>query len=130
MGYTHYWKNKREFTEEQWTALRIATESILRNAIAAGIKLQYEFDDQSSPLVGQHEIRFNGAGDDGCETFLLERVVEDFAFCKTRRLHYDAAVVAVLIEAARLNDAFEWTSDGGDEEGYTDEARKLIPRRK
>ena len=71
--------------------------------------MAYEDDSTEKPAVTKDMIRFNGVGDDGHETFLLNR--EDkpaewssdqenvFNFCKTACKPYDIYVTATLILA-------------------------------
>lgn len=63
-----------------------------------GIKLAYEYDAPAAdPIVSGSEIRFNGVGDEGHETFLVDRLCDkSFNFCKTAENPYDEAVVAIL----------------------------------
>ena len=77
--------------------------------------LAYESDSISQlPHVGSQMVHFNGKGEDGHETFILERVTEikdyqkaegaktAFNFCKTARKPYDKYVVACLIIAKSI----------------------------
>ena len=122
MGYTHYWSQSRKFVQAEWTAIRKAVKAITDETDA---ELCYEYDkeDRAIQIDGQR-IRFNGAGDEGHETFIITRSVPaapewrakddpDFQFCKTARKDYDAPVVACLIAIREIvPDAFEWSSDG------------------
>ena len=115
MGYTHYWrKPEQPFTDNQWNKLKeIAhiVNDICRNEL--GIPLWFEYDDPRRMSVTNQLIRFNGAGDDGHETFYFERKFPSgFNFTKTALKPYDAAVVAMLCAASECNPYFEWTSDG------------------
>lgn len=115
MGYTHYWTKTREFTDAEWLDIMTAAASILSTAINSYmITLVYESDQlDKKPLVSDPVIRFNGADDDGHETFYFDRCANDFEFCKTARKDYDAPVVAILIAARNIApDAISWRSDG------------------
>ena len=125
MGYTHYWRMERDFTEAEWLNIMKASADILSRAINTYMMtLAYEYDQaDKKPLVSQDLIRFNGFDDDGHETFMLTREMGEepeyrrgeghFAFCKTARKDYDAPVVACLIAAKSIApDAFTWSSDG------------------
>jgi hypothetical protein len=85
--------------------------------------IQREYDDESFPLVNGEQIRFNGKGEDGHETFLLaredkprewsEKKDEVFNFCKTAHKDYDVYVTAVLVLAKlHLKDNIRLSSDG------------------
>jgi|TARA_E500000318_G_scaffold93118_1_gene92073 hypothetical protein len=134
MGYTHYWRQQRDFTETEWQELTRLTKLIL----ADFLKLQL----YSELNINKEEIRFNGKGDDGHETFLItkkKRAKADyeeqhaydkkgaFNFCKTAHKPYDKYVVAVLCALYNLSDAppqsnrsahpmSEITSDGNTED--------------
>lgn len=121
MGYTHYWGATRTFTASEWKDICAATRSILRTST---VQIVREYDRPNErPDVLDHEIIFNGAGDDGHETFWLQRELPeepeyrkgegDFQFCKTARKPYDEVVVAVLIAVRHIApDAISWSSDG------------------
>jgi hypothetical protein len=84
----------------------------------------YVFD----PLFSNDEVRFNGVGEEGHETFIVLREFEPqdwqrperglyFDFCKTARKPYDLVVCTCLIVFARhFGESFRVDSDGGDEE--------------
>ena len=111
MGYTHYWRS-RGFTDNQWAQLQECTRQIIRRARRAGAAVA-GWEGSGAPEYGADRIAFNGRAPHDYETFALARDADGFAFCKTGRAPYDAAVVAVLIVAARIApDAFTWSSDG------------------
>jgi len=134
MGYTHYWRQQRDFTETEWQELTRLTKLILADFL--NLQLYSELN------INKEEIRFNGKGDDGHETFLItkkKRAKADyeeqhaydkkgaFNFCKTAHKPYDKYVVAVLCALYNLSDAppqsnrsahpmSEITSDGNTED--------------
>ncbi len=120
MGYTHYWNTSRNFTEEEWKLIQTNARKILRVAQEDwGIALSEEYDVNRTPILDAYNIRFNGYGEEGHETFLITCAASDFEFCKTARKQYDAPVVAILNYIKHVApDAFEWSSDGwlGEEE--------------
>ncbi len=131
MGYTHYWERtaKKRFTVAQWKDIREFANKIIAEIQKRGIKLVYEWDESDKPPeVTADHIRFNGAGDDGHETFLMLRAKGSGQsgewFCKTARKDYDIAVVWCL-EACRLvtHGDFEWSSDGDGEPELVDQIR-------
>jgi len=115
MGYTHYWKLP-EIDEETWAKIQAASKEV----VAEVPNLQYEFSDAGPPVVGPDIIRFNGKGQDGHETFYVERANPGgFNFCKTARKPYDEAVTAVLCivghhltKEGTLKDPYYISSDG------------------
>jgi len=119
MGYTHYW-NKHTFSHEVWAKIKADIQQLIE---ASTIPLAREYDDAASkPEILDNYIRFNGVGDDGHETFVLEQEIGGFEFCKTARKQYDELAVACLIIAHHHDNAFTWSSDGTPEEqvnGFT-----------
>lgn len=121
MGFTHYFTQKRDFTETEWRAVRLAARRILD--ACQDIALVYEYDCANRPpLVDDEQIRFNGAGDEGHETFLVTRktpplaypgATSGFRFCKTARKPYDLTVCLVLLAIYQLApNAMDISSDG------------------
>ena len=109
MGYTHYWRQKRDFTDTEWNELTRLTKLITADGSSI---LANGFSDRGSQLtIDSEEICFNGVGEDGHETFRItkkKRAKSDydeqerydrhgaFDFCKTAQKPYDKYVVAVL----------------------------------
>ena len=103
MGYTNYWHQHIDFTDDQWK--QIKGEAYYIDGIA-GRNLQ-------SIEITKHEIIMNG--NPGCETFVLNknRPTEkqydsqdlSFNFCKTRAMTYDIYVWHMLVfVAGMIND--------------------------
>lgn len=113
MGYTHYWQNSSSINDSEWEIIETVTRKILRVAQEnRGLALSEEFDVNQIPVVTDQEIRFNGLGDEGHETFLVTRDATSFSFCKTNGKPYDDVVVAILHALATYCPSFSWTSDG------------------
>jgi hypothetical protein len=127
MGYTHYFQQQREITDEEWTAITADAEKIIAYAKECNIPLAWEYDEYSKdPEVSSERIRFNGVAEGGHETFLLPRKMDEgyhgdkyrFNFCKTAYKAYDVAVCAVLMSMhEHAPGAWDIASDGGMEEG-------------
>jgi hypothetical protein len=126
MGYTHYWYQSPAPAELHiWESLR---QDVRHIVLIGAVPVRYESDSDEPVLIGDQEIRFNGVGYDGHETFLLERVpsevrqratglLEAFSFCKTAMKPYDVIVCAVLIAARHhLGGLIRVSSDGGEDE--------------
>lgn len=110
MGYSHYWQS-RGFTPEQWAQLQESARVIFARARRAGIGIA-GWNGRSAIEYGPDRLAFNGREPHAFETCAIASG-QDYSFCKTGREPYDAAVVAVLIVAARIAPhAFEWRSDG------------------
>lgn len=128
MGYTHYWRTPQVINEENWKELTKAVEKLFKGCQDI---IQKEYDDSDEPEVSDQRIRFNGIGEDSCETFMLSRKYEGwttemvdelldkeeicryFNFCKTRERPYDKYVTAVLILAkGYLKEEIRISSDG------------------
>ena len=119
MGYTHYFYTK-EFTDEDKTgwkkALPIVKDILTRHANL----IQYESDNRRKPVANQKMIRFNGIGEEGHETFLINAEKEQndwgsdptFAFCKTARKPYDIVVCEVLLALNAFLPNLKISSDG------------------
>lgn len=111
MGYTHYWKSLK-FTPKNWAELQVKTHEVIKN-LPSHVKLAFECDQEEKPVeISDVMIRFNGIGEKGHETFLLDFASRDFEFCKTARKPYDLAVCSVLILASLLSESGEISSDG------------------
>jgi len=113
MGYTHYWRNTPNCTDDQWEAVKTNALKILN---ATDVPVNWESDSDEPPEVSDSIIRFNGVEDDGCETFLFDRNsrrLNSFNFCKTNGKPYDEVVVAMLAMLVAEIPTFQWTSDGG-----------------
>ena len=132
MGYTHYWRLKPTILP---TEAVLVLGELLWHAYTRGV-VQYEFGDPQPPLVSDTEIRFNGVGEQGHETFhfLAPAVgrpdsVRTFQFCKTARKPYDQVVMQVLIVLKHyLGDAISVTSDGDFEVEWADARREIEHR--
>jgi hypothetical protein len=112
MGYTHYWRSSG-FTPEQWAQLCQSARTIARRSARTGAPLR-GWDGEAPAEYGPDRVALNGlakTGDD-FESLIIHRAPEAFGFCKTGRRPYDAAAVALLIVAARINPGFSWRSDG------------------
>lgn len=150
MGYTHYWKQERPFTDEEWGRMIEHVKAVYKNLPKHSVSSRAPYpevpliirgsDGTGEPDFGYGVITFNGdaetVGDYGYtpftgtedmshDTFFLESdVVTDFEFCKTARKPYDLFVQAVLILASHHNDGFTFKSDGFIDEW--DAAVKLV----
>lgn len=111
MGYTHYWRIKRDAKgDERNTILTYANAVLLEHAdIVAGP------NGTGEPIVNARGILLNGKGSRRYETFNLGFKKEKFAFCKTGRMPYDIVVVALLTIATRVApSAYSMSSDGNE----------------
>ena len=125
MGYTHYWRQLRDFTDTEWQELTRLTNLII--ADNEGI-LSDGFGEGGKPEVNGEHIWFNGLGEDSHETFRItkkKRAKEDyeeqeaydrqgaFDFCKTAQKPYDKYVVAVLCALYNMAGQKEWPLGDG-----------------
>lgn len=95
MGYTHYWRRDKNLDVDKF---KKASADCKKVADWLRIPIQYEYNRDEPPVFDWNLIRFNGVGDDGHETFYVQRIcTESFQFCKTARKEYDTVVVACLI---------------------------------
>lgn len=138
MGYTHYWSLKTKPTDKTWGAFLAEVSDILAHPIVAS-KVCFEEDEPNRPpQIDKHIVRFNGKGDDGHETLVLERDVTDFSSCKTGGMaqadlvdqwgkSYDLAVCAVLLAGVK-HLKLSISSDGDWSEPSWQAARALYGR--
>lgn len=125
MGYTHYMRRPHTLPAGKFVDAAVDCRAVCTHL---GIPLRREYDEPGPAEFGPDEVRFNGVGEDGYETFLVQRVFGAdrpgrdglcFDFCKTNRKPYDAAVCACLIVFAHHFDGFIVSSDGdGTEDGW------------
>lgn len=119
MGYTHYFDQQKPATQEQWEAICKTFQEFRTLALVIGkpFPIQLHDDDQASPEISADRIIFNGIGDDGHESMVLEREADGFQFCKTARKPYDQAVMVLLTLCDHYApDTWEIGSDGGPED--------------
>tara|TARA_R100000995_G_scaffold39685_1_gene18377 strand:+ start:159 stop:704 length:546 start_codon:yes stop_codon:yes gene_type:complete len=113
MGYTHYWRQLRDFTDTEWQELTRLTKLITADGVGSErVKPVLATSGPNDPItINNKVIMFNGIGEDGHETFCItkkkrakmdyeEQEAYDkqgaFEFCKTAHKPYDKYVVAVL----------------------------------
>lgn len=122
MGYTHYFTKKAAIPAKEWHAIATRAKRIIE---VTTVPLAFEYDEpEEKPVADASQIRFNGVGNDGHETFLLTPDGPEqskgkydegggFAFCKTARKPYDLAVCAVLLVVNKFaGKIVEVASDG------------------
>lgn len=110
MGYTHYWRSGR-ISKAAWASIEKDSAALLA---ASPVKLAFEYDEPTKPpICDDKQIRFNGVGKEGHETFWLAASPQDFEFCKTASKPYDLIVVAILAVAAEYaGESIQVSSDG------------------
>ncbi len=130
--YTHYWYRKEVLNRDKFRKAIKDVRQICKSVMEdEGIPLVYEYNQEDRPVHFHcdEEVRFNGPGDNGHETFLVQRKFsinehsssDDngrfFSCCKTSRKDYDLAVTACLIVFNHYFDEdFRITSDGDNDE--------------
>lgn len=115
MGYTHYIQQKKDCPQEQWDSIcAMAKELYTVGLLTTPLPIQLESDDAAPPEFNNQHIHFNGIGDEGHETFYVQKHhLNQFNFCKTNGKPYDTFVVAVLCLMHRIApDVWDITSDG------------------
>lgn len=132
MGYTNYWYRPKSIPAKVWEAFR-ADACLLINTWNRQDdpkrRVAWEYNAAGKlPDVNGKVVRFNGTGELGHETFLIERTIAKdeqdrakpdgtyFAFCKTSRKPYDDLVVAVLVALKHHCPAVKVSSDGSDKD--------------
>jgi hypothetical protein len=141
MGYTHYWTQLRDFTRAEWAEVTTDLQDLLKDVQhVQGIALaDWDNEERRQPEFTRSRISFNGVGEDGHESFIIDRIREPKeawqrqrggGFCKTARKPYDLAVTAALCYLATVRETHAVTSDGHGRnflEGLA-EARRALPR--
>jgi len=114
-GYTHYWNQKRDFTDQEWKKILLRAKSIIKKATEQGIALA-SGDGNGKPELTPEYISLNGAGDESYESFSLGKKLHDeFNFTKTNERPYDPVVVSLLAMIKKVaKDAVDISSDGED----------------
>jgi len=124
MGYTHYWRQSRDFTEKEWKQIQDFSKKLLKSKDAKEI-ITSDKKDCDYLRINDHCVVFNGKKELSHETFALERYVPTddkyhdvnkdghFNFCKTAEKPYDLYVVAMLVFADHISlNALKLSSDG------------------
>lgn len=122
MGYTHYYRTPGEISKPAWKQFTADCALILAHT---SVPLLHEYDEPgTTPEVSTERVWFNGAGDDGHETFVVFRRPNRkahhgdpsetlyFNFCKTARKPYDEVVVACLCALKAAVPDAQLSSDG------------------
>tara|TARA_R110000824_G_scaffold8858_1_gene40219 strand:+ start:742 stop:1197 length:456 start_codon:yes stop_codon:yes gene_type:complete len=128
MGYTHYFTQTKDFSDDQWSKIRAVANTLLRKAGHIDRSTKYD----QKLFITKDAVRFNGIGDEGHETFYLKKKLrptewesagncfekgEEYQFCKTAYKDYDKYVVAMLCMINYLApDVCRIESDGDKEE--------------
>lgn len=117
MGYTHYFETVGQApTDSEWNQIVAETKKVFKKHKEI---LCRECDTpKESPIADVDEIFFNGKGNDGHETFVLERTQKGFNFCKTAQKPYDAAVVEVLRAVKAICPNWLRLASDGDEKDF------------
>lgn len=122
MGYTHYWYENNKPKLIPTEAVKVI-KPILDQAYKKGL-IQLEYDKPEPPIVSDKEIRFNGVGENGHETFLYQADQPEsdrsdwsedkrfFGFCKTAQKPYDEVVMKVLMILDAYMPEMALSSDG------------------
>lgn len=119
MGYTRYWKRTDKKITNDFC---IEVREIISDCARKGIAIR-NWDGDGRPEVELDCIAFNGNKKEnlGHESFVLNNTQTGFDFCKTARKPYDYAVRKVLSAAKRYGLVIDVSSDGANNQVYTDE---------
>lgn len=115
MGYSHYWLQLNNPTDEQWDNITDTIKKAMVVALVTGkpFPIQRENSITAPPEISSKAIIFNGIYADSHETFYLGRNIEGEDSCKTNRKPYDFAVMVCLILAEHFApDCWKVSSDG------------------
>ncbi len=111
MGYTNYWTQKTDFTDSEWSKIKMEADYVRSWSEISTISKYVGVD------IKKDKIEIVGA----CETFVLNKfakVKPDYEgqdvslhFCKTRETVYDLAVWHLLTACAYIKSDFEISRD-------------------
>ena len=111
MGYTNYWTQKTDFTNDEWSKVKMEADYIRSWSELDQIKEYCEVN------ITMNTIEIFGS----CETFILNKKARTqpryegddvaFHFCKTREQVYDLAVWHLLTACAFIKRGFEISRD-------------------
>lgn len=127
MGYTHYFPQQRAFTDFEWSMItkafkKLAASEQGQSLIAPETSCGWsDFFTHKDLKIKGDAIAFNGIGNGGCETFLIEKNPADmgeFNCCKTNDHPYDVMVVATLIVCAGYAEGALRISSDGEEKDW------------
>lgn len=128
MGYTHYVRQQRDFTHEEWKMIKSSFNKIweLSKVSLAGAC----GEENTKPAVTDNKIWFNGVEDDSHEAFGIDREKKsDFEFCKTACKPYDLVVTGLLyFIKTKIPDVIEVSSDGSIDGEDWEEGRLLASK--
>jgi len=123
MGYTNYWYQHEDFTNDEWHKIQVFFHG-LKMVYGGGsyLKADHIINDQTR---SDSHIQFNGTKGQDYETFELKKscIYDDhnvaFNFCKTNRNPYDAMVWALLSYARYVKgDRSQFVVSNDDGEHY------------
>lgn len=110
MGYTHYWDMKGSLSKTEKDAILLFSRMIVEEFKDI---LRQEYDEDKPPVLNQREIRFNGFGEFGYETFYLKFAKGSGSATKTDCRAYDLPLCMILaVTKAFAGDRFDLRSDG------------------
>lgn len=100
MGYTHYFKQNKPVSGEQWQAFQKEAQVVIDHA-QKNLNIVLMSNDSDGVLLNDERVNLNGdeTRDLDHETFYLEKDYRDFNFCKTARKPYDLVVCSLLLLA-------------------------------
>lgn len=111
MGYTNYWTQATDFTDNQWSKVKMEADYI-RSWSEISVMAKYV-----GVIIKRNTIEIVG----GCENFVLNKHARtepryegddvSFHFCKTREQVYDLAVWHLLTACAFIKPDFKISRD-------------------
>lgn len=105
MGYTHYWNLNSNVLKDE------VLEDVRQILNEYRDIVQLDENDAQEPIVNNYLIQFNGIGEKGYETFVVEP--GGISFCKTNLRPYDLVVCEVLLVLKHHHGMnFDLDSDG------------------
>lgn len=121
MGYTHYFRQNEQVSQEQWNEFQKDAEVLITFA-QTDLGIVLISNDKNGVIINNERINLNGDESKGLdhETFYLSQDDGSFNFCKTAYKPYDLVVCSLLLLADHyMRGCYEISSDGG-LEGWKD----------
>lgn len=118
MGYTHYFKQSKPASDEQWQAFQKDAKVVIEHA-QKNLGIVLISNDDNGVIINNERINLNGDSDNNLdhETFFLSQNYSAFNFCKTALKPYDTVVCSLLLLAnEHMPNQHEISSDGGFDE--------------
>lgn len=118
MGFTHYFKQNKPVSTEQWQAFKKDAQVVINHA-QNDLEIVLMSNDSNGVMLNDESVNLNGDEryDLDHEPFYLAKDYREFNFCKTARKPYDLVVCSLLLLAhEHMPNHYNIGSDGNFED--------------